>query len=56
MATKVDQVLSLVQKKYEEYGVSTQPYVFIKANNGTYGMGIIKATSEEEILNLNKKA
>ncbi|MGL9717837.1 MAG: glutamate--cysteine ligase [Wolbachia sp.] len=55
IATKVDQVLSLVRKKYEEYGIKTRPYVFIKANNGTYGMGIITATSGEEILNLNKK-
>ncbi|QOD38050.1 glutamate--cysteine ligase [Candidatus Wolbachia massiliensis] len=55
VATKVDQILSLVQKKYEEYGIKTQPYVFIKANNGTYGMGIITAASGEEILNLNKK-
>ncbi|QKX01669.1 glutamate--cysteine ligase [Wolbachia endosymbiont of Cruorifilaria tuberocauda] len=55
VATKVDQVLSLVQKKYEEYKIKTQPYVFIKANNGTYGMGIITAISGEEILTLNKK-
>jgi len=55
LATKVDLLLSLIQKKYEEYKIETQPYVFIKANNGTYGMGIITATSGEEILNLNKK-
>uniref|UniRef100_A0A1A9VJL1 Glutamate--cysteine ligase n=1 Tax=Glossina austeni TaxID=7395 RepID=A0A1A9VJL1_GLOAU len=55
VATKVDQILSLVQKKYEEYEIKTQPYVFIKASNGTYGMGIITATSGKEILNLNKK-
>lgn len=55
LATKVDLLLSLIQKKYEEYEIETQPYVFIKANNGTYGMGIITATSGEEILNLNKK-
>ncbi|QKX02244.1 glutamate--cysteine ligase [Wolbachia endosymbiont of Dirofilaria (Dirofilaria) immitis] len=55
IATKVDQVLSLVKKKYEEYKIKTQPYVFIKANNGTYGMGIITAISGEEILTLNKK-
>lgn len=55
VATKVDQILSLVQKKYEEYAIKTQPYVFIKASNGTYGMGIITVTSGEEVLNLNKK-
>ncbi|MDR2978695.1 MAG: glutamate--cysteine ligase [Rickettsiales bacterium] len=55
VTAKVDQVLSLVQKKYEEYKIKTQPYVFIKASNGTYGMGIITATSGEEVLSLNKK-
>lgn len=55
IAVKVDQVLSLVQNKYQEYEIKTQPYVFIKASNGTYGMGIITVTSGEEVLNLNKK-
>ncbi|MCV3769683.1 MAG: glutamate--cysteine ligase, partial [Wolbachia pipientis] len=55
VAIKVDQTLSLIQKKYKEYKIKTQPYVFIKANNGTYGMGIITAVSGEEILTLNKK-
>ncbi|APR97785.1 glutamate--cysteine ligase [Wolbachia endosymbiont of Folsomia candida] len=55
VADKVDYTLSLIRKKYEEYEIKTQPYVFIKASNGTYGMGIITATSGEEILNLNKK-
>ncbi|NUY39702.1 glutamate--cysteine ligase [Wolbachia endosymbiont of Litomosoides brasiliensis] len=55
VAAKVDQVLSLVQRKYEEYNIKTQPYVFIKASNGTYGMGIITAASGEEVLTLNKK-
>ncbi|MDD9331235.1 MAG: glutamate--cysteine ligase [Wolbachia sp.] len=55
VAAKVDSLLSSVRKKYEEYEIKTQPYVFVKANNGTYGMGIITATSCEEILNLNKK-
>lgn len=55
VADRVDYTLSLIRKKYEEYEIKTQPYVFIKASNGTYGMGIITATSGEEILNLNKK-
>lgn len=55
IAVKVDQILSLVKKKYQEYEIKTQPYVFIKAGNGTYGMGIITVTSGEEMLNLNKK-
>lgn len=54
VATKVNQLSRA--KKYEEYEIKTQPYVFIKASNDTYGMDIITATSGEEILNLNKKS
>lgn len=55
LAIKVNQLLFLIQEKYDEYKIETQPYVFVKADNGTYGIGIITATSGEEILNLNKK-
>lgn len=55
IAVEVDKLLYLIKKKYEEYKIKMQPYVFIKANNGTYGMGIITVTSGKEILNLNKK-
>lgn len=54
ISIEVDSLLSLIENKYKEYGIKSQPYVFIKANNGTYGMGIITAT-RGELLTLNKK-
>lgn len=55
VATNVDLVLDILRVKYAEYGVTEQPYVFIKADSGTYGMGVMTARSGEEVLSLNKK-
>jgi len=55
VARGVEAVLSSVQEKYRAYGVSDDPYVFIKADSGTYGMGIMTVRSPEEVLELNKK-
>ncbi len=45
-------LLEKIKKKYQEYNITQQPYIFIKANNGTYGMGIttIKDASDLKLL------
>lgn len=55
LADAVANVLARVEAKYKEYGVTDAPYVFIKAESGTYGMGIMTARSPEDVLELNKK-
>lgn len=55
LAESVDDTLKKIQEKYKEYGIKNEPYVFIKPDNGTHGLGIITANSGEEIVNLNKK-
>lgn len=50
---KVDEVLEKIRKKYDEYNIKEKPFVFVKDNSGTFGMGILKVESGEEILNLN---
>ncbi len=52
----VEKVLHAVRNKYEEHGIKDAPYVFIKADSGTYGMGIMTVKSAEELQELNKKA
>ncbi len=56
VALNVEKTLSRIQRKYDEYGINDAPYVFIKADSGTYGMGIMTATSPEDVLEVNKKA
>lgn len=55
VAQGVDQVLGTVREKYKEYGITEKPYVFIKADSGTYGMGIMTVESSDELMDLNKK-
>jgi glutamate--cysteine ligase len=55
LQSNVDALLIATQKKYDEYGVDQKPYVVVKADSGTYGMGVMMAHSAEEILELNRK-
>lgn len=55
ISRKVDEVLANVAQKYKEYGIDKDPYVFIKSDQGTFGLGIMTAKSGEEILQINKK-
>lgn len=56
LATKVETVLAKTQLKYQEYGIQDEPYAIVKANNGTYGMGIMVVKSPDEIININRKS
>jgi glutamate--cysteine ligase len=48
-------LLTLIQEKYNEYDIQEDPYIMIKADSGTYGMGIMKVKSIDQLLNLNRK-
>ena len=55
LVRNVDALLESVQKKYDEYGVDKPPFVVIKADAGTYGMGIMSVSSVDEVRSLNRK-
>jgi len=55
LAKSVDKIITKAQKKHEQYGITDVPYVYIKADSGTYGMGIMTVASGAEVLELNKK-
>ena len=55
LSQKVDKILAKAREKHAQYGISDTPYVYIKADSGTYGMGIMMVNSGEEVLELNKK-
>lgn len=56
LAEKVDTILKKTQAKYDEYGITQQPFVIVKADAGTYGMGIMSVKSADEVRDLNRKA
>jgi len=55
VALGVEKVLHTTRRKYEEHGITETPYAFVKADSGTYGMGIMTVRSGDELLELNKK-
>lgn len=55
LAAKVDEVLQKMRVKYAEYGVKDDPFVIVKADAGTYGMGIMTVKDASEITALNRR-
>ena len=41
--------------KYREYGIEEKPFVIVKADAGTYGMGIMTVHDASEVIGLNRK-
>ncbi|PWW46729.1 glutamate--cysteine ligase [Melaminivora alkalimesophila] len=56
LATAVDATLAKVRRKYKEYGINEKPFAVVKADNGTYGMGIMTVRDAKELAGLNRKA
>ncbi|MDO9101757.1 MAG: glutamate--cysteine ligase [Candidatus Nitrotoga sp.] len=55
LATNVDSILQKMRVKYAEYGVKEAPFVIVKADAGTYGMGIMTVKDASEVRSLNRK-
>lgn len=44
-----------IKQKYAEYNIKQDPYIIIKADSGTYGMGVMAIKDPNEIYELNRK-
>ena len=55
LAANVSAVLDIVREKYQEYGITESPYVVVKADAGTYGMGVMTVRNVDEVIALNRK-
>ncbi|WP_374325560.1 glutamate--cysteine ligase [Azonexus sp.] len=55
LVANVSAVLDLVREKYKEYGIAETPYVVVKADAGTYGMGVMTVRDADELIALNRK-
>jgi glutamate--cysteine ligase len=51
----VAEILDNVRAKYREYSIDAEPYVIIKADAGTYGMGIMSVKDASEVRGLNRR-
>lgn len=55
LASKVELLLNQIKGKYTEYGINQEPFVIVKADAGTYGMGIMTVKSPDDVRDLNRK-
>lgn len=55
LAANVDAVLALIREKYQQYGIDETPYVVVKADAGTYGMGVMTVKDASQVVALNRK-
>jgi len=55
LQTNVDALLTKIKRKYKEYGISEKPFVIVKADNGTYGMGIMTVRDVKDLEALNRR-
>jgi glutamate--cysteine ligase len=55
LAERVDRLLARIRAKYYEYDIDEHPYVVIKADAGTYGMGVMTVRDASEVTRLNRR-
>jgi glutamate--cysteine ligase len=55
LSSNVDMLLTRIRAKYKEYGLNEQPFVIVKADAGTYGMGIMTVRDAADVRELNRK-
>ncbi len=51
----VDDLILAIKGEYEKRKINEKPFVFVKSNAGTYGMGIMKVESGEDLLTMNRR-
>lgn len=52
---KAAELIKEISSKYKEHSIDEKPYLLLKADSGTYGMGVMPVEDPSDILNFNRK-
>ncbi len=55
VANKVDKLIHKLASEYKRNNISQKPYIYVKAERGTYGMGVMSVSQGADIYEMNKK-
>lgn len=55
VAQSVERIIARSKEAYQTHGVEQEPFVFVKNNAGTYGMGIMVVHSGDELRQMNRR-
>ena len=56
LVSNAEALLAKIRRKYKEYGIQEKPFVIVKADAGTYGMGIMTVRDPKELADLNRRS
>ena len=55
LMSNAETLLGKIRRKYKEYGIQEKPFVIVKADAGTYGMGIMTVRDPKDLADLNRQ-
>jgi glutamate--cysteine ligase len=55
LAEAAEKLFDQIQAKYKEHRINQKPFIFVKSDSGTYGMGVMPIETPKDILDLNRK-
>src|SRR5438132_1373875 len=55
LMSNAEALLAKVRRKYKEYGIQEKPFVIVKADAGTYGMGIMTVRDPKDLIDLSRR-
>ena len=56
LTSNAEALLAKVRRKYKEYGIQEKPFIIVKADAGTYGMGIMTVRDPKDLADLNRRS
>jgi glutamate--cysteine ligase len=56
LMSNAETLLGKVRRKYKEYGIQEKPFIIVKADAGTDGLGLMTVRDPKELSDLNLKA
>ena len=54
LMSNAETLLGKIRRKYKEYGIQEKPFIIVKADAGTYGMGIMTVRDPKDLADLNR--
>ena len=55
LMSHAEALLGKVRRKYKEYGIQEKPFILVKADAGTYGMGIMTVRDPKDLAELSRR-
>ncbi|MCD4726993.1 MAG: glutamate--cysteine ligase, partial [Pirellulales bacterium] len=55
LRTSARKLFDRIRQKYEQHHIDEKPYLVIKADAGTYGMGVLTVEDPDDILLMNRR-